>query len=124
MLSGNKLVHTFALAFACAALHGQTAAPKFEAASVKPSSVRGGSYTGIVGGPGTSNPGQIAYNDQTLKNLVFIAYRVQFYQLNTPSWMEGESFDIVAKVPAGATKEDVPLMLQDLAIQAKNSSRV
>jgi uncharacterized protein (TIGR03435 family) len=69
---------------ACGWLHGQTPpAPQFEAASLKPSGSRGrgGASRGIVGGPGTSSPGQIAYNDQSLKNLVFIAYRVQFYQL-------------------------------------------
>jgi uncharacterized protein (TIGR03435 family) len=43
-----------------------------------------------------------------------MAYRVQFYQLRTPSWAEYEFFDITAKVPAGATKDDVALMLQDL----------
>jgi uncharacterized protein (TIGR03435 family) len=49
-----------------------------------------------------------------LKNLVFIAYAVQFYQMSTPSWMDEEYFDIVAKAPSGAAKDDLRPMLQSL----------
>src|ERR1035438_3266039 len=102
---------------ACGLLHGQSSTTlQFEAASLKPAGPpgRGGASRGIVGGPGTSSPGQVAYNDQSLKNLVFIACKVQFYQLSTPAWMDEEYFDVLAKVPAGATQDDVRLMLQHL----------
>ena len=100
----------------CAFSQAQTPSrPRFEVASLKPS----GPLTShparrISGGPGTASLGQISYYQQSLKNLIFMAYRVQFYQLSTPSWTEHEYFDISAKVPAGATKDDVALMLQDL----------
>jgi len=96
-------------------LHAQTDPKKqFEVASVKPSFPRKSRGKVVDGGPGTSNPGQIAYNDLNLKSLVFLAYDIKPYQLDSPSWMEGEYFDIVAKVPAGATKDDMPLMLRNL----------
>ncbi len=45
---------------------------------------------------------------------MIVAYDIRGYQLDAPAWMEQESFDIVAKIPSGATKSDVPLMLQQL----------
>lgn len=99
---------------ACVLLHAQTQAkPQFEIASVKPAAPRV-SGQGIAGGPGTSSPGQIAYNHLNSRALIFRAYDVKPYQLSEPSRMDEEYFDIVAKVPAGKTKEDIPLMLQSL----------
>jgi uncharacterized protein (TIGR03435 family) len=38
------------------------------------------------------------------------AYDVKMYQVSGPSWLDTERYDIVAKVPAGATKEHVNVM--------------
>jgi uncharacterized protein (TIGR03435 family) len=100
----------------CTLLKAQThTAPQFEAASVK-AATSSGMARGVVGGPGSSSPNLIAYNQQSLTNLVFMAYQVQFYQLATPSWMDGEYFDIHARIPAGTTHEDVRLMPRDLLV--------
>jgi uncharacterized protein (TIGR03435 family) len=50
----------------------------------------------------------------TLNMLMFQAYDVQSYQINGPAWFDSEHFDITAKIPAGATKEQFRLMLQNL----------
>src|ERR1039458_3016198 len=42
------------------------------------------------------------------------AYAVKGYQINGPKWLDSERFDIVAKIPKGATKEQFQLMLQNL----------
>ena len=42
------------------------------------------------------------------------AYDVQTYQINAPDWLSTERYDIVAKVPAGATKSQVNVMWQNL----------
>jgi uncharacterized protein (TIGR03435 family) len=42
------------------------------------------------------------------------AYDVQTYQVTAPDWMGTERYDIVAKVPAGATKAQVNVMWQNL----------
>ncbi|MEI9974350.1 MAG: TIGR03435 family protein [Ignavibacteriota bacterium] len=89
---------------------------QFEAASIK-LTVPGRIFPHgpVFGGPGTSDPGQISYTNQRLKDLIFQAYDLMPYQLSVPSWMEqGERFDIFAKVPAGATKAEIPLMLRNL----------
>ena len=56
------------------------------------------------GGPGTPDPGQITWTYATLKRLIMTAYDVKNYQVSGPAWLDIERYDIVAKVPAGATK--------------------
>ena len=41
-------------------------------------------------------------------------YDLQAYQLSGPAWLDTEPFDILATVPAGAPKDQIPLMFQDL----------
>jgi len=90
----------------------------FEVASVKrspPPDPSGRVFFGPPrGGPGTSDTGQITWTNATLKNTVMTAYDVQNYQVTAPDWMSNERYDIVAKVPAGATKAQVNVMWQNL----------
>lgn len=104
------------LVLSCGAAFGQ-ASPSFEVASVKPAeapSTPGMLRVGMRGGPGTPDPGQITYSNVTLKNLIMNAYNVKGYQITGPKFLDGDRFDIVAKVPKGATKEEFRLMLQNL----------
>lgn len=110
----------FAL-LAGSALLAQTPDPKlvFEAASVKPTGpnppVPIPEFFLTKGGPGTPDPGQINYTNVPFRELLRLAYGFgQMYQLSAPPWMEKERFDIVAKVPAGATRDQFKAMLQNL----------
>jgi uncharacterized protein (TIGR03435 family) len=49
-----------------------------------------------------------------INQLIAIAYKVKAYQISGPAWISTERFDIVAKLPDGASKERVPQMLQSL----------
>jgi len=49
-----------------------------------------------------------------LKVLIMRAYGVQSFQVSGPSWMDNQRFDIMAKVPDGATRDDARIMLQNL----------
>jgi uncharacterized protein (TIGR03435 family) len=104
--------------FASCAAFGQGAAesPTFEVASVKPAEPQspGQMRVRMSGGPGTPDPGQLTYTNVSLKNVLINAYDVNDYQINGPKWLDGERFDIVAKIPQGATKEQFRLMLQNL----------
>lgn len=105
--------------FASTLVFGQAAeSVTFEVASVKPSPPgweRGGVYFGPPrGGPGTPDPGQITWSYPTLKTLLMTAYDVKAYQVNGPAWLDTERYDITAKVPAGATREQVNVMWQNL----------
>src|ERR1039457_5492305 len=68
----------------------------------------------MSGGPGTPDPGQLTYTNVSLKNILTNAYNVKGYQLSGPKWLDSERFDITAKIPMGATKEQFQLMLQNL----------
>jgi uncharacterized protein (TIGR03435 family) len=103
----------------CAAGFGQVAEPPtFEVASVKPAappaSGRGPGFTFMRGGPGTNDPGQITFTNVPMKFLLTYAYDVKGFQVLGPAWLDSERFDVVAKVPKGATKEQVRMMMQSL----------
>jgi len=113
--------HTLWMAsvLACLSVVGQTADNlTFEVASVKHSPVpEPGArvfYGPPQGGPGTADPGQITWSSAALRNMLMTAYDVQTYQVIGPDWMNTERYDIVAKVPAGATKAQVNGMWQNL----------
>jgi len=108
-----------ALFFACALAFGQsTEKLTFEVASVKVSPpIQQGDrvfFGPPRGGPGTPDPGQITWTYATLKRLLMLAYDVKPYQVSGPAWLDTERYDIAAKVPAGASKEQVSVMWQSL----------
>ncbi len=90
--------------------------PTFEVASVKPSvpPTDGRLMVRMRGGPGSPDQGQITYTNTSLKQLIQAAYNVKGYQVSGPNWLDSERFDIAAKIPQGATKEQFQKMLQNL----------
>ncbi|HWC97069.1 MAG TPA: TIGR03435 family protein [Candidatus Sulfopaludibacter sp.] len=103
---------------ACGAVLAQSSDNQltFEVASIKPAEPMTGGrmMIGSRGGPGSADPGHLTYNNVSLKNLLTNAYGVRGYQITGPSWLDGERFDIVAKLPEGTTKDQVKIMLQNL----------
>jgi uncharacterized protein (TIGR03435 family) len=87
---------------------------KFEVASVR-SAVRDEDAPSFMrGGPGTADPERITYERQPLVRLLISAYGLDYDQVSGPDWIGTELYSIVAKVPAGTTKEQVKLMWQEL----------
>ena len=88
--------------------------PRFEVASVKPSlgdfMPRGPRSFSKV----TITDTRVIISGVPLKQLIQTAYDVKPYQIVGPSWMDSVKFDILATIPAGAGKEQVPAMLQTL----------
>jgi uncharacterized protein (TIGR03435 family) len=91
---------------------GQT----FEVASVKPAVIPNGPvYFGPArGGPGTSDPGQITWSYARLIDMLMTAYDVKAFQIMAPAWVSNERYNVIAKVPEGATKDQVAAMWQNL----------
>lgn len=54
------------------------------------------------------------YTYMSLKELIASGYKVRTYQVSGPDWLTTDRFDIKAKLPDGASKDDVPAMLQAL----------
>jgi len=105
---------TVGLLFLSAAAFPQTP-PTFEVASVKPSApitvaiAKAGLEIGI-----TMDGGRVDINRMSLSELLQRAYGVKSYQVSGPDWIFSERYDIRAKLPEGASKDQVPEMLQTL----------
>jgi len=111
-----KIAPLFILAIAIPAALAQSL--QFDVASVKPSSeeqfmaaIKAGQRprTGI-----TVDKGRAEFAYQPLNALIEFAYGVPDSQLTGPEMLKTARFDIVAKLPAGATDEQVPQMMQAL----------
>ena len=108
----------------CTAVFAQDLRPSFGAASIKPAARPVGPFLpgtrpvcplNGCGGPGTGSPERITFTFTSLKNLIRVAYNMWSpNQIEAPAWMESATFDVVANVPPGATRDQANLMLQNL----------
>lgn len=104
------------LAAAAGLAHGQI----FEVASIKPApppDPGAGMRVSSRGGPGSNDPGMWTCENMSLSNIVSNAFDLHANQLNAPSWMDQQRFNITAKIPAGATREQFRQMLQNLLVE-------
>jgi len=69
-----------------------------------------------TGGPGTSDPSQLTYTNAPMQALLEDAFGVRKHQLSGPPWLNQSRFDVLAKLPPGATREQVRAMLQKLLV--------
>jgi len=95
----------------CASL---AAAQTFEVASVKRAAPQTGTGARITGAVPQRDPGRINYPTVDLKSIAAIAWHIDRDRIAGPQWMDDERYDIVATLPAGATQDQVPRMLQHL----------
>jgi len=90
---------------------GQTAIPlSFDVASVKPA----------VPGPWRESKvlmDRIDFPGVTLRYCLAFSNRVKEYQISGPAWLSEQKYDIVAKGPAGTTRDQLPAMMQALLAQ-------
>src|ERR1051326_989002 len=109
------------LALAVSAAVAQTPPAKlaFEVASIKPAGpldpaaiMSGKAHIGMKIDAARVDIGMFAISD-----LIRTAYKLKSFQLVSPDWMNGmaaQRFDIMAKMPPGTNKDQVPEMLQTL----------
>jgi uncharacterized protein (TIGR03435 family) len=92
-----------------ALMFGQTR-QEFEVASIKPAKpLTPETNLGL-----DVDGAQIRVTYFSLKDLLAGAYPVKFEQILGPDWLPSERFDMVAKLPDGATRAQIPGMLQTL----------
>jgi len=106
------------------AAFGQTTPEKltFEVASVKPAAPLDMAKLAAAVQQGGAMPklgarvdgARAEYTYMAIKELIATAYKVKPYQISGPDWIANQRFDIVAKIPDGASKDDAPKMLQAL----------
>ena len=86
--------------------------PAFEVATVQPSNP-----IAAKGGRGgiTADPGRLSARRVSLKELVFEAYSVPYYQISGgPSWLDSDEYDIDAKAETPVDRDQMRLMLRTL----------
>jgi len=60
------------------------------------------------------DPGRIAFRGDPLKAVLMEAFKVKMDDITGPSWLDTDCFTIIAKMPDGATGDQLPAMLQTL----------
>lgn len=115
------LTATGVLALAASAVMAQpAAAPAFEVASIKPVDMPTPAQimSGKIHAGMKIDAARVDIGLTSLQELICKAYDVKPYQVQGPGWLNSQvsaqRFDIIAKMPDGATKEQVPQMLQAL----------
>jgi uncharacterized protein (TIGR03435 family) len=89
----------------------QSTQQSFEVASVRPSQREvGPDYNNQI----AYSPGGFTGRNVTLKRLLAEAWRCQLNQIIGPPWLDQSEYDIAARLPEGATNEQVPDMLRSL----------
>ena len=87
---------------------------EFEVASVKSADPIDGN-SGATASIGMHIDGaQVRFTSLALRDLLRLAYRMKTYQIEGPDWIVTERYDISAKLPQGAKRDDVPEMLVSL----------
>jgi uncharacterized protein (TIGR03435 family) len=89
---------------------------EFEVASIKPAPPPDGRpiRIGANGGPGSGDPTRLSVQFVTVRQLLMRAYDVKTFQISGPASIDSDRYNLTAKVPEGATKEQVAVMLQNL----------
>jgi uncharacterized protein (TIGR03435 family) len=86
-------------------------APGFEVASIKASDPNP-SNTMFIGM--SADGAMVKYTNITLLDCIRGAYRVREFQIVGPAWMTSARFEITAKLPPGASEDQIPEMLRAL----------
>ena len=98
----------------------QSAGPQFEVASVRPSDANQSFINAVTPSLNIGGDRNLTFVQITLRDLIMLAYGVGAPQVQGPRFLNGspdspaDRFDIVARTPGGATREQIPLMLQGL----------
>ena len=97
------------VAYSIAGAQQQGKKATFEVARVRMIDPNNGILVGM-----SADPSLVSYRNLTLRDAIRGAYMVRDFQIVGPDWMSTVRFQVDAKVPAGATTEQIPEMFQSL----------
>lgn len=81
----------------------------FEVAIVRPVDPNSSVLVGM-----SSDPSMVRYRNLTIRDAIRGAYKVRDFQIVGPDWMSTVRFEVDAKVPKGASSDQIPEMFQSL----------
>ncbi|HLH30035.1 MAG TPA: TIGR03435 family protein [Terriglobia bacterium] len=96
---------------ACTVTFSQTRL-EFEVASIKPATAQ----IEQVGAGLHIDGAQVSLTGLSIRDIMTMSYRVQPSQISGPDWIASQRYNVVAKLPDGATQDQVPQMLQNLLL--------
>lgn len=108
--------HAVLLCLSGSLLFAQTppAKPAFEAVSIKPTSQTFMALMQSGKTPLRIDDAQVELRAASLSFLIQYAFGVPPDRISGPGWLEGANFEILAKLPAAANKNEAPEMLQTM----------
>jgi uncharacterized protein (TIGR03435 family) len=111
-----RTIANLLLLTAVAAFAQKTApSPSFEVASVRPSDPRAATQPANVSQRGLVGVGgRFDMRRASLTYLATRAFDVESRQISGPNWMNEQTYDVLATVPAGASSAQIPLIFQNL----------
>jgi uncharacterized protein (TIGR03435 family) len=83
--------------------------PTFEVATIKPLDPNSSVLVGM-----SADPSIVRYGNLTLRHAIRGAYKVRDFQIVGPDWMSTARFNVDAKLPPGASTDQIPEMFQAL----------
>jgi uncharacterized protein (TIGR03435 family) len=86
---------------------------EFEVASIRPAAAIDATNASVKIGIHIDGA-QIRFTSLSLRDCMRYAWEVKDYQISGPDWVAADRWDIVAKLPAGSSSDQVPEMLQNL----------
>jgi uncharacterized protein (TIGR03435 family) len=103
-------------AISAAISYGQTRAPAFDVAAVKPSKPSSSDWTGLqIPGGGRFNA-----NSVSLKAIIHFAYGVQDSQISGgPNWAGTDLFEVIAKAEGDATPAQIKQRRQQPPVRSR-----
>lgn len=112
----SKFLFAGLLVTAAALAQAPASPPQFEVASIKEAPDLMSQFTsGKTPHLGMKVDGaRVDIGAMSLSDLIRTAYKVKPYQVSGPSWMSTQRWDIMARIPDGVSKDQVPEMLQAL----------
>ena len=90
--------------------------PTFDVASIKkaePMSVNT-VMSGKLNMGMTIDNAMVNIKAMSITEMLRYAYKVKSFQISGPAWLNMDRWDIVAKMPSGASRDDIPAMVQAL----------
>ena len=121
MLRAGVIMSWFALSLTAAQsnMAAQSKTPAFEVVSVKraPEILPGSNGHGSTGFGVSSDAAFVRYSGVSLQWLIMTAFETNEFAVRGPAWIGVERYEVVAKLPEGANKSEIPAMLRQLLFE-------
>ena len=108
----TRIISSLIVLSSCGAF-GQATTPEFEVASIRAADPNLGLIQNRTPNLNTDPGRNLNFANISVRDMIMLAYGVGARQITGPDWLLSR-YNVIARVPAGAAKEQIPRMLQGL----------